>query len=72
MLGGLLLLTTGASFGVINAVSGIVYALAMPFVGITTTYVYYDALTRERLAPPERSADELPAEITFSAGRTPA
>jgi hypothetical protein len=72
VLGGLLLLTTGASFGVINAVSGIVYALAMPFVGITTTYVYYDALTREQLAPRERSADELPPEITFSTGRTPA
>jgi hypothetical protein len=72
VLGGLLLLTTGASFGVINAVSGIVYALAMPFVGITTTYVYYDGLTREQLAPRERSADELPAEITVSGGPTPA
>jgi hypothetical protein len=72
VLGGLLLLTTGASFGVINAVSGVVYALAMPFVGITTTYVYYDALTREHLAPPERSENELPAELTLSPGPTQA
>ena len=70
VLGGLLLLTTGASFGVVNAVSGVVYALAMPFIGITTTYVYYDALTREHLAPPGRSEDELPAELTLSTGPT--
>ncbi len=68
VLGGLLLLTTGASFGAINAVSGVVYALAMPFVGITTTYVYYDTLTREQLAPQERSGDELPAELTAPPG----
>jgi hypothetical protein len=33
----------------------------MPFVGIATTYVYYDTLTRERLVEPRPS--ELPAEI---------
>jgi hypothetical protein len=33
----------------------------MPFVGIATTYVYYDTLTRERIAEPRPV--ELPAEI---------
>jgi hypothetical protein len=35
----------------------------MPFVGIATTYVYYDTLTRERLGDAERAVGELPAEI---------
>ncbi len=68
VLGGLLLLGTGASFGVINAVSGLVYALAMPFVGITTAYVYYDVLTREHLAPASQASDELPAELGLTTG----
>ena len=64
VLGGLLLLGTGASFWVVNAVAGIVYALASPLLGITTTYVYYDALTREHLAEP--ALIELPAELPAS------
>jgi hypothetical protein len=68
VLGGLLLLGTGASFAVINVVSGLVYALAMPFVGITTAYVYYDALTREHLAPAVQASDELPAELGVTTG----
>ena len=67
VLGGLLLLATGASFGLINAVAGIVFALVMPFVGITTTYVYYDTLVRERLASAE-PADELPPEVALAPG----
>jgi hypothetical protein len=35
----------------------------MPFVGITTTYVYYDTLVRERLHEAEPAPGELPAEI---------
>jgi hypothetical protein len=37
----------------------------MPFVGVTTTYVYYDTLVRERLDETPASADELPAEISL-------
>jgi hypothetical protein len=40
-----------------------VYAVAMPLVGITTTYVYYDTLVRERLDESVPTAGELPAEI---------
>ena len=64
VLGGLLLLATSASFAVINIVSGLVYAVAMPLVGITTTYVYYDVLAREHLAEREPPPAELPAEVT--------
>ncbi|HEY7398388.1 MAG TPA: hypothetical protein VH538_08805 [Gaiellaceae bacterium] len=65
VLGGVLLLATGASFALVNAVAGLVYALAMPLVGITTTYVYFDVVTREHLAPAEQRADELPAEFAL-------
>ncbi|HSC90250.1 MAG TPA: hypothetical protein VLB86_01200 [Gaiellaceae bacterium] len=62
VLGGLLLLGTGLPYTYVNLVAGLVYALAMPLVGITTTYVYYDALVRERLQEESGAADELPAE----------
>ena len=64
ILGGLLLLGTSASFSVVNIVSGLVYAITMPLVGITTTYVYYDVLAREHLAEREPPLEELPAEVT--------
>ena len=51
------------SFGLVNVLSGLVYAVAMPFVGIATTYVYYDTLVRESLAQVEPAVEELPAEI---------
>ena len=51
LVGILLLLGTGASFSLVNLVAGVVYAIFMPLVGITTTYVYYDAVGRERLTP---------------------
>ena len=64
VLGTLLLLLTSASFNVVNFVSGLVYTFTLPFVAVTTTYLYFDLLTRERLAPtePKRTA-VLPAEI---------
>ncbi len=46
-----------------NVLAGILYAVAMPAVGITTTYVYYDTRVRERLGQAERAPQELPAEI---------
>jgi len=52
-----------APFGLVNVVAGLVYAVAMPFVGIATTYVYYDTLVRERLDETAPTAAELPAEI---------
>ena len=51
LLGALLILLTDASLPLLNIVAGVVYALAMPFVALATTYVYVDARVREELAP---------------------
>ena len=60
VVGGLLLVATGASFGLINGVAGVIYALTMPLAGITTIYVYYDALTGEHLAQLEPDSERAP------------
>jgi ABC-type sulfate transport system permease subunit len=62
-LGALLILLVDAPFALVNVVAGLVYAVAMPFVGVTTTYVYYDTLVRERLDETATAPRELPAEI---------
>jgi hypothetical protein len=62
-LGALLILLVDAPFGLVNVLAGLVYAVAMPFVGIATTYVYCDTLARERLGEAARAPQELPAEI---------
>jgi len=46
--------------------AGIIYTLAMPFVALTTAYVYFDTRARQELVD-ERSAAELPAEIELGA-----
>jgi hypothetical protein len=63
LLGAVLLLLVNAPFELVNVVAGIVYVVAMPFVGIATTYVYYDTLVHERLREDEPAPKELPAEI---------
>ena len=63
--GALLILVTSAPLPLLNLVSGVVYALAMPFVALTTSYVYFDARTRHEL-PGEREPETLPAEIELS------
>jgi len=51
----------------LNVVSGVVYALAMPFVALTTSYVYFDARARAELDE-SRVAGDLPAEFELSTG----
>jgi hypothetical protein len=68
LLGVLLILVTDAPFWLVNVVAGVVYALAMPFVALTTSYVYFDARTRGELEP-ERVGAELPPEIDLSTER---
>jgi hypothetical protein len=63
-IGALLILVTDAPLALMNVLAGIVYALAMPFVALVTTYLYFDARVREEL-PTERDPDELPAEIAI-------
>ncbi len=64
-LGALLLLLVNLPFALVNVVAALLYAVAMPFVGVTTTYVYFDTLARERLEERSASPTELPAEIAL-------
>jgi hypothetical protein len=66
IVGVLLILLTDAPFWLVNVVAGVVYALTMPFVALTTAYVYFDARARGELAA-EREPAELPAEIGLPA-----
>ncbi len=66
LIGALLIILTEAPFGVLNLVAGVVYALAMPFVALTTAYVYFDMRVRETLSPGGEHSDELPAEIELA------
>jgi hypothetical protein len=66
LLGALLILVTDAPFWLVNVVAGVVYAVTMPFVALTTAYVYFDARVRLELEG-ERHPAELPAEIGLSA-----
>ena len=61
LIGTALIFVTSLPFSVTNVLSGIVYAVALPFVALTAVYVYFDTLARERLDEPE--PDKLPAEI---------
>jgi hypothetical protein len=67
VVGALLLLVTSLPYAWINVLAGILYAVAMPAVGITTTYVYYDTRVREELADDVPRPDELPAELPATA-----
>jgi hypothetical protein len=64
--GALLILLTDAPLALLNVVAGVVYALVLPFVALTTTYVYFDARVRDVLEP-RRAVNMLPAEIELSA-----
>jgi predicted membrane metal-binding protein len=65
LIGMLLILGTDAPFWLVNVVAGVVYAVTMPFVALTTAYAYFDARVRDELAG-ERASAELPAEIGLS------
>jgi hypothetical protein len=65
IVGALLILATNAPFWLVNVVAGLIYAVTMPLVAITTTYVYFDRRVADALVEPASS--ELPAEIELSA-----
>jgi hypothetical protein len=65
LVGVLLILLTTAPFWLVNVIAGIIYAVAMPFVAITTAYVYFDCRVRHELAA-EKEPHLLPAEIELS------
>ena len=64
LLGALLIVVTDVPLAFLNLVAGVVYALAMPFVALMTSYVYFDVRTRHELEP--ELQDELPAEIELA------
>jgi hypothetical protein len=62
LVGVALIFGTGAPFWLVNLIAGIVYALTMPLVAITTVYVYFDRRVAYELSGEVRIA-QLPAEI---------
>jgi hypothetical protein len=66
LIGALLILATAAPFWLVNVLAAIIYMVAMPFVALTTAYVYFDARARQELVD-ERAPSELPAEIELGA-----
>jgi hypothetical protein len=65
LVGVALILATDAPFWLVNVIAGVVYTVTMPFVALTTAYVYFDARARQELAEGREPA-ELPAEIGLS------
>jgi hypothetical protein len=65
LLGALLIFVVDAPLATINIVAGVVYAAALPFVGLVTSYAYFDARTRAELEPVVE-ARELPAEVELA------
>jgi hypothetical protein len=63
--GAVLILVTEAPFTLLNIVAGFVYALAMPLVALTTSYLYFDAVVSERLHP-RADTEMLPSELPAS------
>jgi hypothetical protein len=69
LIGALLILATDAPFWLVNILAGIIYTLAMPFVALTTAYVYFDTRTRHELVDDRSPADTGTSPSTHGAGR---
>jgi hypothetical protein len=65
LIGTCLIVVTSLPLPALNLVAGLVYMLAMPFVGLTTAYAYADTRVSHRERP-ARTADRLPADLEFS------
>ena len=64
LVGAVLILLTRSRSCWLNLIAGVVYAIALPFVAITTTYLYFDVRVRDEVA--EEASGTLPAEIVVS------
>ena len=62
LLGVALIFLTSMPLALLNIVAGVVYALALPYVALVTSYVYFDARARGELEPVDQPS-QLPAEI---------
>jgi hypothetical protein len=65
LLGALLILLTHAPLALLNIVAGIVYALALPYVALATSYAYFDTRAREQLNQKD-APSVLPGEIALT------
>jgi hypothetical protein len=65
LIGAVLILVTGAPFWLVNVISGFIYAVTMPFVAVTSVYVYFDARVSHELEH-EHQEVVLPAEVTLA------
>src|SRR3954465_183683 len=69
LIGTALIVLTDAPLGLLNLIAGVVYMLAMPFIALTTMYVYLDTRVGEELHPRlQPDPSRLPAQIELSAG----
>ena len=64
LVGALLIFATDSPLAVLNVVAGVVYAVALPFVALVTSYVYFDARVSHELEGQEHVTG-LPAEIAL-------
>jgi hypothetical protein len=62
IVGVLLILGTDAPFWLVNVVAGVIYTVTMPFLGLTTAYMYFDARVQVELEG-EHDVTVRPAEI---------
>jgi len=67
LVGALLIILTSAPLPALDVVAGIIYALTLPFVALTTAYVYFDTRVRDELTA-QPGDDRLPAEIELDRG----
>jgi hypothetical protein len=65
LIGAVLILVTSAPFWIVNVVAGVIYAVTMPLVALTTVYVYFDCRVRAEMRADE-TGDRLPAEVELS------
>jgi hypothetical protein len=63
LLGTLLIVLTDLPLTALNLIAGVVYAVTLPFVALTTSYVYLDARVRDQRAAAVPPVGDLPAEI---------
>jgi hypothetical protein len=66
LIGTALIVLTNMPLGLLNLIAGVVYMLTMPFIALTTMYVYLDTRVGDELRPPP-DPSQLPAQIELSA-----